>query len=40
MNSMENYWLHENIDYSAIKGLKLEARQKLAKINPATMGRQ
>ncbi len=38
MNSMENYRLPENIDYSAIKGLRLEARQKLAKINPTTMG--
>ncbi|MBQ2713840.1 MAG: hypothetical protein IJF22_02580, partial [Clostridia bacterium] len=27
----------ENIDYSALKGLRLEARQKLAQIQPRTI---
>ena len=35
---MENKKLSENIDYSAIKGLSLEARQKLDKVKPTSIG--
>ena len=35
---MENKKLDENIDYSSIKGLSLEARQKLDKIKPTSIG--
>ena len=38
MMSMEDIRLSENIDYENISGLRLEARQKLAKIRPLTMG--
>ena len=35
---MENKKLSEDIDYSNIKGLSLEARQKLNKIKPESIG--
>ena len=35
---LENKKLSENIDYSSIKGLSLEARQKLDKIKPTSIG--
>ena len=35
---MENKKLSENIDYSSINGLSLEARQKLDKIKPTSIG--
>ena len=35
---LENKKLSENIDYSSIKGLALEARQKLDKIKPTSIG--
>ena len=35
---MENKKLSENIDYSSIKGLSLESRQKLDKIKPSSIG--
>ena len=35
---LENKKLSENIDYSKIKGLRLEARQKLNKIKPLSVG--
>ena len=38
LNRMEARTLPPNADYSAIQGLRLEARQKLAKIRPANLG--
>jgi tRNA uridine 5-carboxymethylaminomethyl modification enzyme len=35
---LENQRLPEDIDYNEIRGLRLEAAQKLAKIRPATLG--
>ncbi|HWR61839.1 MAG TPA: tRNA uridine-5-carboxymethylaminomethyl(34) synthesis enzyme MnmG [Clostridia bacterium] len=35
---LENKKIPENMDFSAIKGLSLEARQKLNNINPANLG--
>ena len=35
---LENYVLPDNLDYSAIKGLRTEAAQKLSKFKPATIG--
>jgi tRNA uridine 5-carboxymethylaminomethyl modification enzyme len=35
---MERKRIPENIDYSAIHGLRLEARQKLAKQRPVSIG--
>lgn len=35
---IENRLLPEDIDYSAIKGLRIEAAQKLGKIRPASLG--
>lgn len=35
---MENHLLPETIDYSAMQGLRLEARQKLSKIRPLNLG--
>ena len=35
---LENKKLSEDIDYSSIKGLSLEARQKLDKIKPTSIG--
>ena len=35
---LEQKKLRENIDYSEIKGLRLEARQKLNKIKPLSIG--
>ena len=35
---MENKKIPDDIDYSAIKGLKNEAREKLAKHRPQTLG--
>ena len=35
---MENKKLSENIDYSSIKGLSLEARQKLDRVKPTSIG--
>lgn len=35
---LENRRIPENIDYNAIKGLRLEARQKLSRIRPANIG--
>ena len=35
---LENKKLDENIDYDEIKGLRLEARQKLNKIKPISVG--
>ena len=35
---MENKKLDENIDYNLIKGLRLEARQKLNKVKPTSIG--
>lgn len=35
---LEEKILPENIDYNSIKGLRIEARQKLAKIRPASLG--
>ncbi|WP_066505183.1 tRNA uridine-5-carboxymethylaminomethyl(34) synthesis enzyme MnmG [Abyssisolibacter fermentans] len=35
---MENKKIPENIDYNNIKGLRIEARQKLNKINPDSIG--
>ena len=38
MEKMENRKIPENIDYSLIKGLKNEAREKLIKYRPQTLG--
>ncbi len=38
MTSMEDYVLPADIDYTSISGLRLEARQKLDRIKPMTMG--
>jgi tRNA uridine 5-carboxymethylaminomethyl modification enzyme len=35
---LENKKIHDNMDYSSIKGLSLEARQKLNNIKPANLG--
>ena len=37
MLKQEQTLIPENIDYSALKGLRLEARQKLAQIQPRTI---
>ena len=38
MRKLENKKLPENINYSEINGLRLEARQKLSEINPISIG--
>lgn len=38
IEKLENKILDENLDYSQIKGLRLEARQKLTNIKPHTVG--
>ena len=38
MKKLENKKLPENINYSEINGLRLEARQKLSEINPISIG--
>lgn len=38
LQSLENKKLSENLDYSSIRGLRLEARQKLDSIKPVTVG--
>lgn len=38
LEKMEEHVIPENIDYDAIKGLKNEARQKLKKVSPRTIG--
>ena len=38
MEKLENKVLSANLDYNDISGLRLEARQKLAKIKPHTVG--
>jgi len=38
MGRMESKLIPENIDYKTIQGLKNEAREKLTKIRPATIG--
>ncbi|MDR0979190.1 MAG: tRNA uridine-5-carboxymethylaminomethyl(34) synthesis enzyme MnmG, partial [Lachnospiraceae bacterium] len=37
-NKLENKKLTEQIDYSQIKGISLEARQKLNKFTPTSIG--
>ncbi len=38
MNKMENHKLPDTIDYMVIPSISMEARQKLAKLKPATIG--
>ena len=38
MERLENRLLPEDIDYAAIQGLRLEAREKLAKLRPRSLG--
>ena len=38
MNKLENIRLDEDFDYSKLKSLSMEARQKLAKIKPSSLG--
>jgi len=35
---LENYYLPDNLDYATMGGLRLEARQKLAMVQPRTIG--
>jgi len=37
-NALENMEIPENIDYGAMSGLRLEAREKLKQINPRSLG--
>lgn len=38
LQNLENKRLNEGLDYSSIRGLRLEARQKLSEIRPRTVG--
>ena len=38
MERLENRLLPEDIDYAAIQGLRLEAREKLARLRPRSLG--
>ncbi len=38
MHRLENVILHDNIDYHSLQSLSMEARQKLTKIRPKTLG--
>lgn len=38
MRKLESKLIPDDIDYSAIKGLRLEAAEKLSKIRPANIG--
>lgn len=38
IGSLENYSIKENFDYNSIKGLSAEAKEKLFKIKPSTIG--
>ena len=38
LRNLENKKLSENLDYKSIRGLRLEARQKLSDIRPLTVG--
>ncbi len=38
INKLEDVKLHDNLDYASIPSLSTEARQKLAKIKPTTLG--
>ena len=38
INKLESKILPDNLDYSQIKGLRIEARQKLDKIKPINLG--
>ena len=38
MRRLENKLLPEDIDYSQIKGLRIEAKEKLSKIRPRNLG--
>ena len=38
MERMENHLIPEDIDYNAIQGLRIEARQKLSEIRPISLG--
>ena len=38
LQSLENKRLNEELDYNSIRGLRLEARQKLSEIKPRTVG--
>ena len=39
MKRLEDRKIPENIDYNSIHGLRLEAREKLTKIKPDSVGR-
>lgn len=38
IESLDNYRIHDNFDYDRVKALSSEAREKLKKIRPATIG--
>ncbi|MCL2201733.1 MAG: tRNA uridine-5-carboxymethylaminomethyl(34) synthesis enzyme MnmG [Oscillospiraceae bacterium] len=38
LNRMEEHLIPENIDYNALQGLRIEARQKLSEIRPRSLG--
>ena len=38
LSKYENFVIKDNFDYSAIKALSFEAREKLSKIRPRTIG--
>lgn len=38
MNRLENLHLHESFDYNVLHALSIEARHKLSKVRPLTIG--
>lgn len=38
IESLDNYKIHDDFDYDRVKALSSEAREKLKKIKPSTIG--